>query len=306
MKAYLTLMWTLANRQIRSARFHPLVAFSLGLGAFILLSNYLFEETEYGSYLFLISCAYFQLKLSEPRRNEFLKITFGDSLKRKIRLLENSLIAFPFIVFLIYKDHYLLAFTLIASSVILAFIYRRFSLNISIPSPFSKNSLEFTRGFRKTFALFLFAYIIAAIGIGVDNQNLGIFALLLCIVICLSFYTKPEPDYYVWIHAQSSREFLNGKLKIASLNATLISSPILITLLIFYPEDYESIFTFLILGIAFLITVVLAKYGAYPKKMNLSESVLIGLALYFPPIILGLIPYFYYQSIGNLKALLND
>jgi hypothetical protein len=100
--------------------------------------------------------------------------------------------------------------------------------------------------------------------------------------------------------------FLKNKLLNASKNATLLTAPILITLLTFYTAELALIVVFYLVGLLFLWTIILAKYAAYPAEMNLPEGVVIALSLYFPPLLLAVIPYFYIKSINKLKFLLND
>jgi hypothetical protein len=56
----------------------------------------------------------------------------------------------------------------------------------------------------------------------------------------------------------------------------------------------------------FLWTVILAKYSAYPGEMNLPEGMIIAISIYFPPLLLAIIPFFYTKSIRKLKYILND
>ena len=76
-----------------------------------------------------------------------------------------------------------------------------------MPTPFSKNPFEFTTGFRRTLLIFPLAYALTVIAINVDNLNLGIFSILLIFLIVLSFYSKPEEEYYVWVHADTPKSF---------------------------------------------------------------------------------------------------
>jgi hypothetical protein len=92
----------------------------------------------------------------------------------------------------------------------------------------------------------------------------------------------------------------------ASKAATLLVLPILLSLLVFYPSDYTVILLFFVMGLLFLWTVILAKYSAYPGEMNLPEGITIAFSLYFPPLLLAMIPIFYTKSIRKLKHLLHD
>jgi hypothetical protein len=58
------------------------------------------------------------------------------------------------------------------------------------------------------------------------------------------------------------------------------------------------------MGMAFLWTVILAKYAAYPREINLPEFTFIAVCVYFPPLLLALLPYFYMKSVKKLSLLL--
>jgi hypothetical protein len=73
--------------------------------AFIFGSKTLFEKVDYASYAYLLLYMTLVLKLSDVSRNKFLKYCFKSSDYKSIRIIENILIALPFIGFLIYlKD----------------------------------------------------------------------------------------------------------------------------------------------------------------------------------------------------------
>ena len=61
---------------------------------------------------------------------------------------------------------------------------------------------------------------------------------------------------------------------------------------------------FSLIGFAFLWTVILAKYSAYPNEINIPEGILFALCIYFPPLLIALIPFFYVKSIKKLNLLL--
>ena len=306
MKDYFVLQLVMNNRKTKEAGFNPVLGYLLGLIVFVLLSEYIFHKTEFAKYLVILVCFSFQFKLSENRRTDFLLSTFGDKSKNKIRVLENLIICIPFFSTLIHKNLFLEAVILFICSITIALFSFRTSLNFTIPTPFSKNPFEFLTGFRKTFLIFPLAYALTAIAINVDNFNLGIFSMLLISITTLSYYSKPEEEYYVWVHADTTKSFLKKKIIIATKNYILLTIPILIGLLIFYPIKFDLILLFLFIGILFLWTIVLAKYSAYPDEIHLTIGFIIAFTILFPPLILVVIPYFYTKSINNLKFIFND
>ena len=306
MKDYFNLHLVMTNRMIKEVGLNPVFGCLLALILFVALSEYVFHRTEFAKYLIILVCFSFQFKLSENRRTDFLLSTFGDKSKNKIRVLENSIVCIPFFLILIYKNLFFEAIILFLCSITIALFSFRIGLNFTIPTPFSKNPFEFSTGFRKTFFIFPLAYALTTIAINVDNFNLGIFSILLISITTFSYYSKPEEEYYVWVHADTTKSFLKKKIINATKNYILLTIPILISLLIFYPIKFDLIFLFLLIGILFLWSIVLAKYSAFPDEINLSEGFIILFTLLFPPLILVVVPYLYTKSINNLKLIFND
>lgn len=306
MKDYFILQLVMTKRKVKEAGLNPLLSCLLGLILFVAFSEYIFHRTEFAKYLVILVCFSFQFKLSENRRTDFLLSIFGDKAKNKIRVLENLIICIPFVSILLFKNLFLEAVILFTCSITIALFSFRTSLNLTIPTPFSKNPFEFSTGFRKTFFIFPLAYALTTIAINVDNFNLGIFSMLLISLTTLSYYSKPEEEYYVWIYADTTKSFLKKKIINATKNYIMLTIPILIGLLIFYPIKFDLILLFLLFGILFLWTIVLAKYSAFPDEIHLSVGFIIAFILLFPPLILVVIPYFYTKSINKLKFIFND
>ena len=306
MKNYFNLLLVLTNRKIKKAGLHPGLGYLLALAAFMLLAEYLFQKTSFAKYLVILSCLSFQFQLSEKNRTDFLQSTFGDKTKNKIRLLENLMVSIPFVSFLLYKGLIIEASILVLCSISFALVSFHAHFNLSIPTPFSKRPFEFSTGFRRTFYLFPMAYVLAFIAINVDNFNLGVFSFLLIFLTTLGFYSKPEQEYFVWVHAETPGKFLKNKMLHASKNAAFLTAPILISMLIFYPSEVALILGFFLVGLLFLWTIILAKYSAYPVEMNLPEGMLMAFSLFFPPLLLAVIPFFYLKSVNKLKFILND
>lgn len=296
----------MTNRKYKEAGLYPFFGYLLTLSTFVLLSEYIFYKTDFARYLIILTCLSLQLKLSEKNRTDFLLSTFGDKLKIRIRVIENFIVCIPFVSMLLYKSFFVDASILLLCSVILALVSLHSNFNLTIPTPFSKKPFEFATGFRKTFFIFPLAYALNLIALNVGNLNLGIFAFLLIFIVALSYYYKPEQEYYVWIYAETPKVFLKNKVFNASKNATLASAPIIISLLLFYPSEFELILFFFLIALFFLWTVILAKYSAYPDEMNIPEGIIIAFCLFFPPLLLAIIPFYYSKSIKKLKYLLND
>jgi len=193
---------------------------------------------------------------------------------------------------------------LILASVLLASFSFKTNFNLTIPTPFYKKPFEFTVGFRNTFYVFPVAYILTAVAIAVDNINLGIFSMLLVFLVSLSYYFKPENEYFVWIHSTSPDRFLFEKLMTGTKFSILLTLPILVSLIAYYPSETGLILVFLLIGLMSLWTIILAKYSVYPGEINLPAVSLITICIYFPPTLIAVLPFFYMKSVKKLKLLL--
>jgi hypothetical protein len=306
MKDYFYLQYIMTNRKIKEAGLPPLLGYLFVLIAFVLLSAYVFQKTDFAKYLVILISLSSIFKLSENTRADFLLSTFGDKIKMQIRILENTILCLPFVLLLLYKSCFLEASMLFLCSLLLSLFTLQSAFHFTIPTPFSKNPFEFSTGFRKSFFLFPIAYALTFMAIKVDNFNLGLFSMLLIFLVAMSYYPTPENDFFVWVHADSPKSFLKKKMTVALSYVMLLASPILISLLIFYPMEFEKTLLFLLIGVLLLPTIILSKYTAYPTEINFPEVIKIALCLFFPPLFVVMIPYLYFKAGANLKYILND
>jgi hypothetical protein len=300
-KEYFELQYKMINRKFKDAGINPMMASILVVILFVGISVYLFYKTEFATYIYLIIALTLISNLSDIKRTEFLKICFEDFLLKKIRIIENLALGLPFIAFLLYKNQFVFAMILLILTISLAIVRFQTKFNFTIWTPFSKRPFEFTIGFRNTFYIFILAYILTIISIFVKNFNLGIFAMLLVFATTLNYYSKPENEYYVWIFNQKPSDFLLNKIKIALLYTTLLALPIIVFISIYNLQQIGIILLFVIIGWAFLIFLILAKYSTYPDEINVGHGVLFSLCIIFPPLLIVLIPYFFSLSKNRLN-----
>lgn len=306
MKKYFQLQYKIVNRKIVDFGLPLFIGYTFLPLVFMFLSNYLFKNRAYANYIYVFIALSIVLKLSEPKRNDFLKSIFSKDNYKKIRILENIIICLPFTLFLIYQKQLIFSIILNICSVILILFNISTNLNATIPTPFSKQPFEFTVGFRKTFYAFPVAYFLTYISISVENFNLGVVSMLLIGLTCFSYYSKTENEYFVWNYNLSSREFLIAKIKICLCYFSFLSLPIIIALSITFFNQINTLIIAVFLCYAYLSTIVLAKYTTYPNSMHLPQIILFALTFIFPPMLLILIPLFYSQSIEKLNTVLND
>lgn len=304
MKEYFQLQLKMTNRKLTEFGLPPIWVYTLLPILFLGFSVYLFSKTEFAGYIFILIVLGLLSRLTDKKRNDFLKSCFTEKDYRKLRVLENLTIVLPFALVLTFQKSIAFIFILLVLVAILAFVDVNKNIKFTIPTPFYKKPFEFAVGFRNTFFIFPIAYSLAYISISVNNFNLGIFSILLIFLVSLSYYSKLENEYYIWSYNLSPKCFLLEKVGTGFFYITLSSIPILIPLAVYFSSQLVILLTFLILGYAYLVTIIFAKYSAYPKEMNIPQGVLIAISLTFPPMLIGIIPYFYLQSNKRLKAIL--
>lgn len=304
MKEYFQLQFKMTNRKLVEFGIPLFFAYTLIPICFVGLSVYLFSKTEFAGYIYILTVFGFLSKLTNKKRNEFLKSCFTQNTFIKLRVLENLAIILPFSLFLAYQKSIIFIPLLLVLAIILAFVNFSKSINFTIPTPFYKRPFEFTIGFRNTFYIFPIAYFLTYISISVGNFNLGVFSMLLIFIVSLSYYSKLENEYYIWSFNLSPKAFLSKKIKTGLFYATVLSIPILIPLSIYFNTELETLLLFLILGYAYLIAIILAKYSVYPNEMNVPQGMMIVISLIFPPFLIGIIPYLYFQAKKRLNPIL--
>ena len=294
----------MANREIAYYGIHPIVGYILILLVFVGFSFYLFYKTTFAPFVYLVIALFFTTKLSEVRRNEFLKICFNKSIFWRLRILENLVVISPFVIFLICKSQIYTILILVGIAILLALLNFRTTYNITFPTPFFRRPFEFTVGFRNTFFLLIIAYFLTLMAIIVDNFNLGIFALILVFLCTLTYYMKPENEYYVWSYNYTPIRFLITKIQTALLYSSFLIAPIIIVLSILYFQFWGILLVFTLLGYLFIVAVILAKYASYPNELDLVRAILLGFCFAFPPLLIVIIPFFASQSVTQLKEIL--
>lgn len=301
---YFTLQGRILNRRFREWGLVPVLGYGLALVLFIALSLYLFYKTTSAAYLYCLIALSLLAPLSEKERNEFLKIQFSGLDYRKIRALENVLIVLPFSLFLLFKVQILLAALLILVALLSSVFNTGSRLNFTLPTPFYRFPFEYAQGFRQNWALYLLAYFIAWKAIEVDNFNLGVGSLALLGILGLTHYGKAENEYFVWIYVCSAKQFLYKKIGTACGYLSLSCIPLLLVLGCFFMDKIWILLGIQVLLSVFLLTLILAKYSAYPEVMSLPQALLLGISLWFPPLLLLVIPMFYRRAVERLNLLL--
>ncbi|MFT4753158.1 MAG: hypothetical protein ACI85Q_000696 [Salibacteraceae bacterium] len=285
---------------------HPFMGIPLVVILFFVGAHFLFQRTTYASYLFVLLAIMTVIPLGGIARNSFLKQIFIHTEYRKVRVVENILHSIPFVIYLLYQLLLLEALVVFISVILISFAPSHQTYVPSFKTPFWRWPYESAIGFRKIFWLYPIAFFVVFKAIEVANLGLGIFGMEVVFIISMFNYFSPEPCFYVWMHQMNSQAFLWQKMGIAILYASFFALPIAVVLAFFFPGNEIIIFSFLSFGYGYLIIIVLAKYASYPKSISLPQGILICLSLYYPVIIIGVIPFLYFYTHKRLKYLLHD
>lgn len=304
MSFYFKLQFRRIQRKFLEIGLKPLIGFIIIPIVFIFFSKYLFYRFPSSGYLYPVLSILISFKLSEKRRNDFLNTLFNFANYHKIRLIENYIFATPFIIFLLLENFYFESLGLTFVTTLLSFIKIKQSWNLKIPTPFKKFPFEFIVGFRKTFFMFPIIYFFCFKAFQIQNFNLGLFSLIAVYLLSFLYYPKPENIYFVWIYSADTKAFLFKKIMNALICSSIISLPILFSLVFFFNGNLWLILAVLIFGILLLASIILAKYSTFPSEMNLLQGIIYGISIWIPPMFLITIPYFYKHSKTNLENIL--
>lgn len=304
MKYHFKLQYLRFKRDCTSVGITPFLGIGLVAISFVIISELIFKKISHSSLIYLLFTLIIISIFSEEIRNQFLKSIFPPIKFRKLRLVENLLAAAPFSIFLVFKNHYLIAILTLVLSSMLSLYNKMVLKGVQMPSPFSKNPYEFTVGFRRNYIFILAIYFVAFISVYYHNFILGLLSLLSMFLLCLTFYSVEDPIYYVWIHSQSSKVFLRNKIRVALRYSFSLSLIILLPLICFYSSRIGLLLITLTVGLLYVVLGILAVYANFPSKRSISQNIQFYFAILIPPLLLFVIPNMYYQAIRRLKEYL--
>ncbi len=302
MRYYITLQAKLFIRALKNYNENSSATLIFSFLAFVFLSIIFLDKVPYGPYLYLFLDIVIIFSLGGKIRNQFLSSIFLRKRYIILRAAENFLAAFPFMTFLLCKKQYWLVVINIALCLLLSFCNKiDLTSNLPVPTPFSRKPYEFTAGFRRTFWLIIIVYCSAVYSIVHHDFILGLGSLLCVFIICMTFYSHLDPIFYVWIHAQPARTFLRRKITTAIFYSLFLSMPIAFLLMIFYPRNIAVILMVLFIGLTYLTLSVLYVYVCFPVKTTRSQNLQYAAGIFIPPLLLLIIPNFYFQAVRRLK-----
>lgn len=303
---YWTLQLERFKRILKYLGINPLAFFILSPPLLFILVKAVYLQSEYASLIISGLAIYLFVVLADNNRNAFLKQHFGKINLYKIRVFENIIISIPISLMMLINE--------ISTSAIIpilaGFFFSFFDINtqgsIKIPTPFGKSPFEFTSGFRQYILLFIFEYVLFAIGLIVDNYNLALVCMGSMFFIIIHFYRFSETYFFVWAHDKSNHQFLKTKIMTGIKYAFIVILPALITLLFCYPHFIFITSLVLAWGFAIVIMSILFKYAFYPRTNNIVTYLIYFGSMFLPFLMIITIPFYTKKSLMNLKLLLND
>lgn len=301
---YFNLQFKLICRYLRERGVSPMIVIPLLIILFVVFLYFLFRKTEHAALIVIGTSIYFLASLTDKKRIEFIERVFIKKDFYIIRTLENFIVTLPSILFLIYYSKWLESSAVLLLVILFTFLSFDISSKKIIPTPFSKKPFEFPIGFRKSLPLSFLVLFITIMGFASQNSGLVLFALALIFIQYMTFYSKPENEYYVWISNQSSKSFIIDKIKIASKFALLSALPFLIIIAILDLSQLPIAIGIILIGFMNLINIILSKYVSFPENNPILVEFLTAFSILFPPLLLLTIPMYYKKAVKHIKKYL--
>jgi len=301
---YLKLQYRRIGRALKDNGIYPWLIIPISIALFIFLTIRLLDDFAFGEYIYLFIGLSLSFPLTRPQRLEFIKQISSNRKFYIIRIVEQVLMLLPFIIGLLVYRWYVMALVLFMCGVILCFGKMNYQLPFSIPTPFGRTPFEFPAGFRKTLPLIILSYALIPIGLNVGNFNLALASVAAMGFIVGGFHSSPEPRFYVWIFKSSPAQFINKKIYTILKYVAFLVIPITAVLLFYDISEYLKIILISIAAMGFAIMCMLSKYISYPQEINIVQGLAMGGSILFPPIMLAIIPWFYFKALQRLQTVL--
>lgn len=292
------------SRSLSAFGINPVLGGLLVAACFILFSHVFFSKVSNAQLIFPALPLILIWSGRRPDKHTFLRGIFSKRKYLQIRILENTTMVLPFLIFLAVKGYYSEAAASLCVGLLELRLPWKTHASRVLPTPFSRYPYEFTVGFRKFYWLLLLLFALTGIALFTGNSTLGLFGLATAMLVSMNFYANTEPLFYVFTHAQSASRFLITKIRIALLYAAYIILPFATPLIIVFPRDVYNIILMILLGLLYIILCLLGKYSDFPDQIKLSQMLKLTLGLIFPPALLIVIPHFYRRARRRLNTYL--
>ncbi len=301
---YFSLQFLAFKRKVHAIGFPPIVAY-MGITLIVVVCSILIlDKFHFAGWIYASLCLLLIGKLSAKARNRFLKLQFPPSSYYRLRVLENMLASiFPLVMLGIFQQ-VLPAIFLVVGAWGLAFMRFDPGIPLNFPTPFFKHPFEFIVGFRRYVWLILAGYFLAYQGVRVENFSLIVIAYFFLILSIPSFLSTVEKPFHVWIYHKNVKAFLLYKLWIGFLYSSFLSLPLGIVATLSFSDQLLTLFLLQIMIYLNVGSVILLKYGRFPRQADVFLSIMAGLGMIFPPFLLFIYLYFGPKAYKNLSQLL--
>lgn len=301
---YIGLRKKIIDRKLVEFGIHPSLAYVLAPILFAALSLFIFYKTELGVHIYVTVAATYLFQFVDGNKLDFLKLHFDKNIFRKLLLVEHLMVMLPFVVILCIKSEFIWAAILLVVAIILSLLNARKHNGFYLPTPFGKFPYEFATGIRKLFPFYLLILFLLAMAVSVTNYNLGLFTLALVPFMCMNFYAEIENPYYVWVYKKSPREYLKHKCFVSVGYLTVLSLPIFLVLVYFFPSMLNVSLAIFVLSYLYLCSYIIFKYVRYPKQLSFIQVILLTISCLFPPLISFTLAYYLPKANLNLQQFL--
>lgn len=313
MLAHFQLQRTLLERQLRALRLAPWLVYALAPVLFSAGSWLLLQRSEHLAWLLVFSGLSLVRPFSGAARSDFFRGLYRAGTFRKIRLLENGLVLLPFLLVLLVIAVLLRSVScgagaLVLGGVGLAMVWwtDRPRSGRALPTPFSARPFEFAVGFRRYRIILLIVLFLLVQAVWVANFSLGGFALAVLLLLGCHLAQEPEPHFYVWIYTMSPKVFLRRKLSLLLTQQLLLSLPVIVALLVVFPENWLAVGGITVIGLGNLALSLLLKYSNFPHQLHIGHAIMLSLGLFLAPTLVILLPLYYQRALSRLAIHLPD
>ncbi len=301
---YFILRFRMLNRHLADFGLHPAAGWILGLAAFTGFSFYLSSRFQMAGWI-LAALGFSVVERPGRRdREDFLRLIYPHRRYLLIRMLENLALVMPFAVFLAFKREWFPLAAILSLAGMEVFTRPGGWPGLVLPTPFGRNPYEAATGFRRTWLIFPAALLLAVAALAAGNPNLGLFALGLAILSVFTWYLQPEPLFYIWIFRYGPSGFLLRKIWTGFRQASLLWLPFILLSLYADTGRWWLPLALWALGLLLLAGTMLAKYASYPHEISIPNLLLLAISVSFPPLLAGVLPYFFLRSGRRLKTIL--
>ncbi len=239
------------------------------------------------------------------KENQFYKSILQEKNYLFFKRCKMVLYALPFLGILMYYGQWLHVLGVLTLVTLIPERLNTFSItNGSIPSPFPTFSYKHNISFRKYFFLQLALLFLIIPAYKYHNFRLALFSVIsIQIVIQLGAFLI-EPRTYIQIHSRNSNQFLWQQVKNLWIHFIRWPGPIIALLLLLFPHEWIWFVVVIILVMLHGTYWIFLMYSKWPKEIQIPDVLLILISIWFPPLLILMMPFAFKKASENLKTVL--